>query len=119
MGQFAKLLCRSSVRWYLYPHSQQLFNRLGCQGSLRQLLSQTGINRSRRHQAKTTMSVFMVVPVDELSIPPACMFNAVEMLRVVGSLLQGLELSLAEGIVIRPINGMPPSMTYMMKICQK
>jgi hypothetical protein len=61
------------------------------------------MNGSRRHQADAAVAVFMVVPVEEALAVSARIFDRAEACGEVGSVLEGLELRLGVGVVIRDV----------------
>ena len=61
------------------------------------------VHGARGSQADTTVTMFEVVPAEELLTARAGVFDRAEPLREVGTVFQGLELRLGAWIVIRDV----------------
>ena len=61
------------------------------------------VDGGRRHQADSTMAVFVVVPLEEPLAVGASVLDRAEALREVGSVFQSFELRLGVRIVIRAV----------------
>ena len=74
-------------------------------GSLQDLLSflidlhrKSVMDGGRRHQGDTCMTMFLVVPIDKRSCPRSGILDGAETLRIVRSILHGLELDFVQSI---------------------
>lgn len=67
---------------------------------LEQGLSLAVVDRRRGHVADAGMAMAVVVPREELLTMGARVFDAAKALREVGTVLEGLELRLGEGVVV-------------------
>lgn len=96
------------LRWFGQSLDELLWmGGIGCLQDLlallRELLLQTPVYSRWRHQTQTTMTMLVVVPVEEARRPAACLFQTCEAAGIVWPILQGLELRLLERVVIRGV----------------
>jgi hypothetical protein len=61
------------------------------------------MQRVRRDQADAAVAVFVVVPAEGVTGPGAGVLDRAEATGIAGTVLEGLELRLAEGVVVRDV----------------
>ena len=70
---------------------------------LKQRVGVAVMNRGRCHEADARMAMAVVVPGEELLAVRACILDTAKARRKVGTIFEGLELRLGEGVVVRDI----------------